>query len=85
MMVLYARRHGWKLDGVRVDVSYDPDARQRQFETQVQLPPGLSAGQIRRLQRVAETCPVRRALESGFVFTERFNHDHPAYTATEAA
>lgn len=72
MLVLYARRHGWQLDGISVDVSYDPGARPRQFETQVRLPPDLSGEQITRLQRVAVSCPVRRALESGFAFTEHF-------------
>jgi hypothetical protein len=31
---------------------------------------GLSADQVARLRRVAETCPVRRALEADFRFEE---------------
>jgi hypothetical protein len=32
---------------------------------------GLSTEQLRRLDRVAAGCPLRRALEAGFVFDER--------------
>jgi uncharacterized OsmC-like protein len=35
------------------------------------LPNDLTPDQRRRLERVAETCPVRRALEAGFAFEER--------------
>jgi hypothetical protein len=31
----------------------------------------LSAEQLRRIEHVARTCPVRRALEAGFAFDER--------------
>ena len=37
--------------------------------------PELSAEQVRRLERVAESCPVRRALEDGFTFEERLVTD----------
>jgi hypothetical protein len=33
--------------------------------------------QTERLKRVADTCPVRRALEAGFSFDERVEHDLP--------
>ncbi len=36
----------------------------------IHLPDGLTDGQTTRLMRVADTCPVRRALEAGFVFDE---------------
>ncbi len=71
MIAMYASKRGWQLGKVAVDVDYDPDAVPRRFEVRLRLPGGLSAEQIERLQRVAETCPVRRALESGCTFDER--------------
>jgi hypothetical protein len=38
----------------------------------VTLPDGISPEQIKRLRPVAETCPLRRSLEAGFTFEERF-------------
>ena len=34
-------------------------------------PQGLTPDQVARLRRVAETCPVKRALEAGFTFEQR--------------
>jgi putative redox protein len=72
---LYARRHGWRLDGLRVDVTYDPDATPRKVRLTVRLPEGLSSEQLLRLRRVAAACPARRSLEAGFVFDERLASD----------
>jgi putative redox protein len=71
MIVLYARNRDWNLGDVGVDVDYDEDATPRRVDVTVHLPDGLSPDQTRRLGRVAATCPVRRALEAGFVFGER--------------
>ncbi len=71
MIALYAGRHDWPLEGLSVEVDYDTEAEPRQFDIRLNLPAGLSDGQIARLRRVADTCPVRRALEAGFVFDER--------------
>jgi putative redox protein len=71
MIALYASKRGWDLGEVLVDVAYDPDAVPRRFEVSLHLPDGLSAEQVKRLQRVADSCPVRRALESGCTFEER--------------
>lgn len=71
MIVLYAQRKGWDLGDVRVDVDYDYEAEPRRFDVQVHLPDGLTDDQLVRLRRVADTCPVRRALEGSFVFDER--------------
>ncbi len=46
-------------------------ATPRRFVINLHLPNDLTPDQQRRLERVAETCPVRRALESGFTFEER--------------
>src|SRR5579871_5505856 len=69
-ILLYARNHGWTLDDVRVDVDYDPDVTPRAVTVAVHLPDALSAAQVARLRRVADTCPVRRAFETGFTFQE---------------
>lgn len=71
MIVLYAQRKGWELGDVRVDVDYDYESEPRRFEVAVHLPGGLTDDQIVRLRRVADTCPVRRALEGTFEFEER--------------
>jgi putative redox protein len=70
-VVAYARNRGWDVETLVVDVDYDTDARPRRFGVAVQLPDGLSPEQVRRLERVAASCPVRRALEGGFSFEER--------------
>jgi putative redox protein len=78
MIMLYAQRHGWDLGETQVDVEYDADTTPRHVEVILRLPDGLTAEQIKRLQRVAQTCPVRRSLEAGFTFDERLEHDTPA-------
>jgi putative redox protein len=77
MIVLYARRHDWHLGDVHVDVVYDADTSPRHVDIEVHLPEGLTGEQADRLKRVADTCPVRRALEAGFAFEERLEFDPP--------
>lgn len=76
MIVLYARNRDWSLGDVRVDVDYDADVTPRRVDVTVHLPDGLSPDQTKRLERVAATYPVRRALEAGFVFGERMLTQH---------
>jgi putative redox protein len=71
MVALYARRKGWPLPGLHVDVVYDSDSDPRAFDVTLNLPAGLTESQVTRLERVAESCPVRRALQSEFTFRER--------------
>ena len=71
MIALYAQRREWDIGEVRVDVAYDHESVPRRFDVTVHLPDGLTPDQISRLRRVADTCPVRRALEAGFSFDER--------------
>jgi putative redox protein len=78
MIVLYAQRRDWDLGDVRVDVDYDADTTPRRVEVTIHLPDGLTPDQTKRLERVADTCPVRRALEAGFTFDERLASDLPA-------
>lgn len=71
VMMLYAKPRNLDLSGLRVDVSYDSDTTPRSVEVTVHLPGHLSEDQAKRLEKIAETCPVRRALEAGFSFTEQ--------------
>jgi putative redox protein len=75
MIAMYASARGWALEGLSVDVAYDPEPTPRHAEVIVHLPPGLREDQVRRLRRVAETCPARRALEAGFTFDEQLVFD----------
>ena len=71
MLVLYAKPRDIDLGELRVDVDYDADTTPRQVEITIHLPEHLTDDQVKRLEKVAETCPVRRALEAGFTFNER--------------
>ena len=67
---MYVRTKGWTIGELTVDVVYDHRATPRHFEVSIELPPDLSAEQVRRIMRAAETCPVRRAIEAGMTFAE---------------
>jgi putative redox protein len=71
MIAMYAQTKGWELPDVTVDVEYDTDAVPRLVKVRLELPADLSPEQVKRLRRVAQTCPVRRALEAGFRFEEQ--------------
>ena len=81
MIALYARRKEWELGEVRVEVDYDYESEPRRFDVTVRLPDGLTDDQVARLTRVAETCPVRRALQAGFAFEERVVTPEVAHAA----
>jgi putative redox protein len=71
MIAMYAQNRGWDIGETAVDVDYDADSAPRRFAIDLHLPADLTSDQQRRLERVAETCPVRRAMETGFTFEER--------------
>jgi putative redox protein len=71
MVAMYANRQGWDIGDASVEVAYDPEPTPCHVSIDLHLPAHLDAGQVRRLEKVAETCPLRRALESGFEFYER--------------
>ena len=77
MITLYARTRDWELQDLQVDVTYDPDSTPRNVELTVHLPDGLTPDQVKRLTRVADTCPVKRAFETGFTFEEQIALDLP--------
>jgi putative redox protein len=66
-LVMFARRKGWELGEVRVDVSYDHRATPRRADITI----GLGAEQLELLEKVAAACPVRRSIETEFEFNEQ--------------
>jgi len=81
MIASYAQNRGWDLGARTVEVDYDPDSIPRRFTIDIHLPGDITPDQQRRLERVAETCPVRRALEAGFTFEERIVTTHATQDA----
>jgi putative redox protein len=71
MIAMYTQKRGWDIGESSVEVNYDADSVPRRFAVDVHISKDLAPDQQRRLERVAETCPVRRALETGFAFEER--------------
>ena len=72
---MYARRKGWPLDHVRVDVTHDKvhaqDANQGsgtkvdRFQREITLEGDLDPDQRARLLEIADRCPVHQTLERG--------------------
>ncbi|MEQ8293486.1 MAG: bifunctional alpha/beta hydrolase/OsmC family protein [Roseovarius sp.] len=69
---MYARRKGWPLEGVSVDVCHDkvhaqdasqPGAKPDRFRRVIRLEGELSEEQRQRLLEIADKCPVHRTLE----------------------
>ena len=69
-LVMYARTKGWELGDVSVAVDYDNRSTPRRFDVRVELGGDLGDEQLRRLEKVAASCPVRRAIETGVEFHE---------------
>lgn len=83
-LVMYARTKGWDLGEVSVAVDYDNRSTPRRFEVTIEVGGDLGEEQLLRLEKVAASCPVRRALESGIEFVEtiaRRERVGPALTA----
>lgn len=70
-LLMYAGTKGWDLGRVEVDVDYDHKASPRRCAVSVSVESALSTLQLGRLEKVAASCPVRRALEGCIVFEER--------------
>jgi putative redox protein len=69
---MYAKRKGWNIGDVTVDVNYEPAQRgsPTRFEMAVQLPKELPEDQRERLMQIAAKCPVHRTLEGEVMFEE---------------
>ncbi|MGO9487548.1 MAG: OsmC family protein [Solirubrobacteraceae bacterium] len=70
MIAMYAQNRNWDIGETSVQVNYDPDSSPRRFAIEIQLPKPITTEQRRKLERVAQTCPVRRALEADVSFDE---------------
>jgi putative redox protein len=72
-MEMYARRKGWDIGEVVVDVDYEPAHRgsPTKFKMEVRLPKELPEDQRERLMQIVAKCPVHRTLEGEVMFDER--------------
>jgi putative redox protein len=84
-IVMYARTKAWDLGKVVVEVDYDHTSTPRRCEIVIQVDGPLAADQLARLEKVAATCPVRRAVEGGIEFHERIETTHPAGPSARVA
>ena len=71
-MEMYAKRKGWNLGEVVVDVDYEPAQRGSvtKFVMNVRLPKELPEDQRDKLMQVVAKCPVHRTLEGEVMFEE---------------
>ena len=76
-LAMYARTKNWELGDVTVDVDYDHHSTPRRFEIAIHLTGDLSADQLARLDKVAQSCPLRRSIEAGMEFSETIEHARP--------
>ena len=69
---MYAKRKGWEIGEVAVDVDYEPAQRgsPTKFSMKVMLPKELPEEQRERLMQIAAKCPVHRTLEGEVMFEE---------------
>jgi putative redox protein len=72
-MEMYAKRKGWNIGDLSVDVIYEPAQRgsPTKFQMQVRLPKELPEDQREKLMQIAAKCPVHRALEGEVMFDEK--------------
>ena len=72
-MEMYAKRKGWDIGDIAVDVNYEPAQRgsPTKFAMSVRLPKELPEEQQEKLLQIAAKCPVHRTLEGEVMFEER--------------
>ncbi len=70
---MYAKRKGWDIGDVAVDVDYEPAQRgsPTKFKMVLNLPKELPEEQRERLMQIAAKCPVHRTLEGEVMFEEK--------------
>ena len=76
-LTMYARTKDWNLGEVTVAVDYDHRSTPRRFKVGIALTGDLTDAQLERLERVASSCPVRRAIEAGIEFEESIERITP--------
>jgi putative redox protein len=69
---MYAKRKGWNIGDVDVEVNYEPAQRgsPTKFKMVIHLPKELPDEQRERLSQIAAKCPVHRTLEGEVMFEE---------------
>lgn len=75
---VYARRKGWPLEAVEVQVTHErvaSEARADRIERIVSLKGPLTDEQRARLLQIADACPVHKLLAAGAVLTSRLAED----------
>jgi putative redox protein len=77
-LLMYAEKRDLDLGGVEVEVDYDNEATPRRCVVRIRLGGQFTDAELAKLERVAATCPVRRALEQGIAFEERVGAAPPA-------
>lgn len=84
-MEAYAKRKGWELGDVVVEVDYEPAQRgaPTRCDITVRLPESLPEDQRDRLMQVAAKSPVHRTLEGEIMFEERLELSSPEGTAAD--
>jgi putative redox protein len=70
---MYAKRKGWDIGDLAVDVNYEPAQRgsPTKFQMQVRMPKELPEDQREKLMQIAAKCPVHRTLEGEVMFDEK--------------
>ena len=79
-MEMYAKRKGWDIGPVEVEVDYTPAERgcPTKFRLQMRLPNGCTEEQVDRLRAIAAKCPVHRTLDGEVMFEDRIELVEPA-------
>lgn len=62
---MYAKRKGWPLTGVTVDLALEPGGSKARIDCRVGLLGPLSQEQRDRLLQIAHACPVHKMLAGG--------------------
>ena len=72
-MEMYAKRKGWEVGELEVDVNYEPAQRgsPTKFQMAMRLPKELPEEQREKMMQIAAKCPVHRTLEGEVMFEER--------------
>ena len=70
---MYAKRKGWDIGELEVEVDYEPAQRgsPTKFQMTMQMPKELPEEQRDRLMQIAAKCPVHRTLEGEVMFDEK--------------
>jgi len=76
-MEMYAKRKGWDVGEIIVDVEYEPAQRGSltRFGIDVHMPESVPPEQRQRLMQVAAKCPIHRTLEGEVMFEEKVSLD----------